>query len=201
MALPTSGNEINFGALPDNRSSASKANISLKQESEFFAIGAVGPTGTSRANLNSEPYAISEFGGANYPNSVFSEVVAKLSTTTVGEYVDGETGARIYWDVDDGTTDNYTAGLKLVSDNSIVISETLDFDGSGATKYVTLGTDGFGRSDTRENLRKFFEIDADHIAAAAISTLMTEGQITKAKAESALKNLKINPDAPDPARN
>ncbi|MBU88061.1 MAG: hypothetical protein CL722_03630, partial [Chloroflexi bacterium] len=139
MALPTSGNEINFGALPDNRSSASKANISLKQESEFFAIGAVGPTGTSRANLNSEPYAISEFGGANYPNSVFSEVVAKLSTTTVGEYVDGETGARIYWDVDDGTTDNYTAGLKLVSDNSIVISETLDFDGSGATKYVTLG--------------------------------------------------------------
>ncbi|HJM17477.1 MAG TPA: pyruvate dehydrogenase (acetyl-transferring), homodimeric type, partial [Candidatus Poseidoniia archaeon] len=67
--------------------------------------------------------------------------------------------------------------------------------------FVALGTDGFGRSDTRENLRKFFEIDADHIAAAAISTLMTEGQITKAKAESALKNLKINPDAPDPARN
>ena len=68
-------------------------------------------------------------------------------------------------------------------------------------KYVTLGTDGFGRSDTRENLRKFFEIDADYIAAAAISTMLTEGKLTKAKAESALKTLNINPDAPDPARN
>ena len=68
-------------------------------------------------------------------------------------------------------------------------------------KYVTLGTDGFGRSDTRENLRKFFEIDADHIVAATISTMLTEGKITKAKADAALKKLDINPDAPNPARN
>ena len=68
-------------------------------------------------------------------------------------------------------------------------------------KYVTLGTDGFGRSDTRENLRRFFEIDAEHIAAAAISTMLTEGKLTKAKAEKALKTLDINPGAPDPARN
>ena len=68
-------------------------------------------------------------------------------------------------------------------------------------KYVTLGTDGFGRSDTRENLRKFFEIDAEHIAAAAISTMLTEGKLTKAKAETILKKLDINPKAPNPARN
>ena len=68
-------------------------------------------------------------------------------------------------------------------------------------KYVTLGTDGFGRSDTRENLRKFFEIDAEHIAAAAISTMLTEGKLTKAKAETVLKKLDINPEAPNPARN
>ena len=68
-------------------------------------------------------------------------------------------------------------------------------------KYVTLGTDGFGRSDTRENLRKFFEIDAEHIAAAAISTMLTEGKLTKAKAETILKKLDINPEAPNPARN
>ena len=68
-------------------------------------------------------------------------------------------------------------------------------------KYVCLGTDGFGRSDTRENLRKFFEIDAEHIAAATISTLLTEGEISEAKAKTALKTLKINPDTPDPARN
>ena len=68
-------------------------------------------------------------------------------------------------------------------------------------KYVTLGTDGFGRSDTRENLRKFFEIDAEHIAAAAISTMLTEGKLTKAKAETILKKFDINPEAPNPARN
>ena len=68
-------------------------------------------------------------------------------------------------------------------------------------KYVTLGTDGFGRSDTRENLRKFFEIDADHIAAAAISTMLTQGKITEAKAKSALKTLDFDADAPNPARN
>jgi len=68
-------------------------------------------------------------------------------------------------------------------------------------KYISLGTDGFGRSDTRENLRKFFEIDAEHIAAATISTLLTEGKISEAKAKTALKTLDIDPDTPDPARN
>ena len=68
-------------------------------------------------------------------------------------------------------------------------------------EYVTLGTDGFGRSDTRDNLRKFFEINAEHIAAAAISSLLREGKITKAKAESYMENLDIDSDAPDPSRN
>ena len=67
-------------------------------------------------------------------------------------------------------------------------------------KYVSLGTDGFGRSDTRENLRKFFEMNAEHIAAAAISTLLSEGKISQAKADKALKTLDINPDAKDPSR-
>ena len=68
-------------------------------------------------------------------------------------------------------------------------------------KYVSLGTDGSGRSDTTESLRKFFEMDSHYIAAAAISTLQTEGKITKAKAEKALKTLDINFEAPDPSKN
>ena len=68
-------------------------------------------------------------------------------------------------------------------------------------EYITLGTDGFGRSDTRENLRKFFEIDAEHIAAAVISSLLTEGKLTKAKADSYMEKIDINSDAPDPSRN
>ena len=68
-------------------------------------------------------------------------------------------------------------------------------------KYTTLGTDGFGRSDTRENLRKYFEIDDQYIAAAAISSLLREGKISKSKAEKAMENLNVNPDAPEPSRN
>ena len=68
-------------------------------------------------------------------------------------------------------------------------------------KYTTLGTDGFGRSDTRENLRKYFEINDQYIAAAAISSLLREGKLTKSKAENALKTLEIDPDAPEPSKN
>ena len=68
-------------------------------------------------------------------------------------------------------------------------------------EYTTLGTDGFGRSDTRENLRKYFEINDQYIAASAISSLLREGKLAKSKAENALKALEINPDAPEPSKN
>jgi pyruvate dehydrogenase E1 component len=44
-------------------------------------------------------------------------------------------------------------------------------------RYVTLGTDGFGRSDTRQQLREFFEVDAAHIVRAALAALVQEGQV------------------------
>tara|TARA_B000000557_G_scaffold63151_1_gene49617 strand:- start:615 stop:1544 length:930 start_codon:yes stop_codon:yes gene_type:complete len=68
-------------------------------------------------------------------------------------------------------------------------------------RYTTLGTDGFGRSDTRENLRKFFEINDQYIAAAAISSLLKENKISKDMAKTALSKLDVNPDAPEPSRN
>jgi len=46
--------------------------------------------------------------------------------------------------------------------------------------YAPLGTDGFGRSDTREGLRRHFEIDAEHIVAATLSSLAREGEIPPA---------------------
>lgn len=46
-------------------------------------------------------------------------------------------------------------------------------------RYSVLGTDGFGRSDSRVNLRRFFEVDANHIAAAAMADLYREGAVTK----------------------
>jgi pyruvate dehydrogenase E1 component len=64
--------------------------------------------------------------------------------------------------------------------------------------FVTLGTDGFGRSDTRDALRSYFEIDPPHIAAAAISELVRAGDLTAATAATAFAKLGIDPDKADP---
>ncbi len=65
--------------------------------------------------------------------------------------------------------------------------------------FVALGTDGFGRSDTRESLRAFFEIDAASIAAAAMSALARDGEVTAKAAATAIKDLGIDPEKVDPA--
>ena len=67
-------------------------------------------------------------------------------------------------------------------------------------RLITLGTDGFGRSDTREELRRFFEIDAAHIAYAAIVGLYKEGKIDDGTLKQAGKDLSIEPDKPNPMK-
>ena len=64
---------------------------------------------------------------------------------------------------------------------------------------VTLGTDGFGRSEDRASLRDHFEVDARHVAAAALSALGRDGQVEPATVAKAFKDLDINPDKIDPA--
>ncbi len=65
--------------------------------------------------------------------------------------------------------------------------------------YVTLGTDGYGRSDSRENLRRFFEVDRYYVAFAALSALFKEGVITKSVLSKAAKQYNIDSDRTDPA--
>jgi pyruvate dehydrogenase E1 component len=65
-------------------------------------------------------------------------------------------------------------------------------------RLAALGTDGFGRSDTREALRDFFEVDARHVTLAALSALHRDGQIEAALVKRAIKELKINPKKPNP---
>ena len=65
-------------------------------------------------------------------------------------------------------------------------------------KYVVLGTDGFGRSDTRQQLRKYFEIDACYIAMAAIHALVEDGSLDKSVVNTAIKKYNIDPEKPDP---
>ncbi|MCF6776256.1 pyruvate dehydrogenase (acetyl-transferring), homodimeric type [Thiotrichales bacterium 19X7-9] len=66
------------------------------------------------------------------------------------------------------------------------------------SRYVTLGTDGFGRSDSRENLRSFFEVDRYYVAYAAIKALADDGTIAKSKIKEAMKLYKIDPKKPEP---
>ena len=58
----------------------------------------------------------------------------------------------------------------------------------------TLGTDGFGRSDTRDALRRYFEVDAEFITLATLYSLARKGEIAFSKVSSAIKELGINPD-------
>lgn len=61
-----------------------------------------------------------------------------------------------------------------------------------------MGTDGYGRSDTRERLRHFFEVDAKFIALAALNALVAEGSIDKSKVVDAIKRYNIDPDKLNP---
>jgi pyruvate dehydrogenase E1 component len=66
-------------------------------------------------------------------------------------------------------------------------------------KLTALGTDGFGRSENREHLRRFFEVDAESIAAAALSRLASWGRFDRDRAAQAISELGINANSPDPA--
>ncbi|MCF6766752.1 pyruvate dehydrogenase (acetyl-transferring), homodimeric type [Thiotrichales bacterium 19S11-10] len=66
------------------------------------------------------------------------------------------------------------------------------------SRYVTLGTDGFGRSDSRQNLRHFFEVDRYYVAYAAVKALVDDGSLPASKAKEAMKTYKIDPKKPEP---
>jgi len=62
----------------------------------------------------------------------------------------------------------------------------------------SLGTDGFGRSEGRKELRDFFEVDARHVALATLYALLREGKIKSAVVDKAMKDLDINPEKRNP---
>lgn len=64
--------------------------------------------------------------------------------------------------------------------------------------YIVLGTDGYGRSDTRDELRHFFEVDRYYVTVAALSGLAQEGVIPTSKVTEALKKYNIDPKKPNP---
>ncbi len=64
--------------------------------------------------------------------------------------------------------------------------------------FITLGTDGFGRSDTRQKLRQFFEVDRHYVAVAAMKALADQELLPRKTVAEAVKKYGINPDKPNP---
>ena len=64
--------------------------------------------------------------------------------------------------------------------------------------FTSLGTDGFGRSDTRAALRRFFEVDAAHLVVAVLAALAQEGEAKPDEVAEAMAAYGIDPDSADP---
>jgi pyruvate dehydrogenase E1 component len=82
------------------------------------------------------------------------------------------------------------------SDNMRTVSEQISPYVNG--RLLALGTDGFGRSETRANLRRFFEVDAEHVTIATLSALAERGELDRAIVKQAIVDLGVNPDRPHP---
>ena len=67
-----------------------------------------------------------------------------------------------------------------------------------ARPFTSLGTDGFGRSDARQALRRYFEVDAAHVVVAVLSALARAGEVDPAEVAEAITRFGIDPDAGSP---
>jgi pyruvate dehydrogenase E1 component len=65
-------------------------------------------------------------------------------------------------------------------------------------RYKVLGTDGFGRSDSRKNLRQFFEINRFYVTVAALKALADDGEVPAAKVAEAIKKYGLDTERPAP---
>ena len=66
------------------------------------------------------------------------------------------------------------------------------------SRFVSLGTDGYGRSDTRDNLRVFFEVNRYYVVVAALKALADDGEIDSKIVQQAIKKYGIDPEKPNP---
>jgi pyruvate dehydrogenase E1 component len=64
---------------------------------------------------------------------------------------------------------------------------------------VTLGTDGYGRSESRAGLREFFEVDSRWVIAATLSALARDGKIDASAVQDAMRIMNVNPEKNNPA--
>jgi pyruvate dehydrogenase E1 component len=88
--------------------------------------------------------------------------------------------------------------IVAVTDYMKVVPDQISRFAPDGRPFVPLGTDGFGRSDTREALRRFFEVDAAHVQVAVLSALAQSGDVDRAAVADCIKRHELDPDAADP---
>ncbi len=93
--------------------------------------------------------------------------------------------------------ENQSGVFVAVSDYMKIVSDQIAPWVPGG--LTTLGTDGFGRSDTRENLRRFFEVDAALTTIATLYALAQKGEVEKSVVAQAIQDLKVDPEKAFPA--
>lgn len=92
-------------------------------------------------------------------------------------------------------TEQFSDGLPVVAATDYIRSVPLSVASWVPGGMTALGTDGFGQSDNRKALRAHFEVNAENIALAGLHALWRRGEIDKKVVTSAIKKLKINPEA------
>ena len=88
--------------------------------------------------------------------------------------------------------------ITAVSDFMRMVPEQINRFVPDGRQFNVLGTDGMGRSDTREALRRFFEIDMGHVVVGVLTGLLEGGQVDSGAVDDALKRYDIDVDAGDP---
>ena len=86
----------------------------------------------------------------------------------------------------------------MVSASDYVSSVALSIGSWVPQPFVVLGTDGFGRSEARKELRRFFEVDAENVALAALGALADQGKFPDDELPAAVKTLRLDPNKPNP---
>jgi pyruvate dehydrogenase E1 component len=135
--------------------------------------------------------------------NVASDVV---SVTSFSELAREAMSAERRQDADGALPDPYvtqvlapTRGpILAVTDYVRAVPEQIRAWVPGARRYATLGTDGFGRSDTRAQLRKYFEVDRQHIVLRALRLLVDQGELPRSQLDAARQHYGLSRGTPDP---
>ena len=88
--------------------------------------------------------------------------------------------------------------ITAVSDWMKMVPEQIARFVPDGRRFEVLGTDGMGRSDTREALRRHFEIDAGHVVVAVLTGLFRDGQVDATAVDDAIARYGLDPESPDP---